>query len=171
MNTHKQCLVSVSIAALAIPLSLHAADPPRCNDLFEDVQRLACYDAAFGKPVKPGATSAPVAPYVAPVAATAGAATAAAATTAAAPLAPKAGEPATAAALPETFKSAVVTVGQSADGRFITTLANGQQWVQLEHDPRAEVKVGDEVTFHRMLMGNYSVTTRYGYTTRVKRLQ
>jgi hypothetical protein len=167
MNKRKQCLVSVSIAALAIPLSLHAADPPRCNDLFEDAQRLACYDAAFGKPVRPGSTSAPVAPHVAPVAATATAATA----TAAPPSTPKAGESGSAAALPDTFKSAVVSVGQSADGRFIATLANGQQWVQLEHDPRAEIKVGDEITFHKMLMGNYSVTTRYGYTTRVKRLQ
>jgi hypothetical protein len=170
MNTRKQCLVSLSIAALAIPFSLQAADPPRCNDLFEDAQRLACYDAAFGKPVRSGATSAPVAPHVAPVAATATAATVT--TAAAAPAsAPKAVESGSAAALPETFKSAVVSVGQSADGRFIATLDNGQQWVQLEHDTRAEVKVGDEITFHRMLMGNYSVTTRYGYTTRVKRLQ
>jgi hypothetical protein len=166
MNTRKQYLVSVSIAALAIPLSLHAADPPRCNDLFEDAQRLACYDAAFGKPARTGATSVPVAPQLAPVAATATVATSAAA----APSAPKAVESGSAAALPKTFKSSVTALSQSADGRFVATLENGQQWLQLERDSRPEVRVGDTVTLERKIMGNYVLTTRTGYPLGVKRL-
>jgi hypothetical protein len=72
MKTRKQCLVSGVIAALSIPLSVHAADPPRCN---------------------------------------------------------------------------------AADGRFIATLENGQKWLQLEKDSRAEVKVGETVTLKPMMFG------------------
>jgi biotin carboxyl carrier protein len=171
MKTRKQCLVPGVIAALAIPFSVHAADPPRCNELFNDAQRLGCYDAVFGKPVQSGAkVTAPVAPAsVAPVA-PAAAAAAAAATTAAV-MAPQSAPKADKAAKPETFKSSVTVLGSSADGRFIATLENGQQWLQTEKDSRIEVKVGDTVTLQPMMFGAYTMVTHTGYSIRVKRLK
>jgi hypothetical protein len=166
MKTCTRYLVGGVVAALVVPLSVRAAEPARCNDLFDDAQRLACYDAAFGKPVHVGAASgAPAAP-VAGVAATA-----TVAATAAAPPASNGGSTSgTAAALPDKFTSSVTAVGKAADGRLIVTLANAQQWLQQEPDTRVEIKVGDTVTLAKMLMGNYGLTTHSGYQLRVKRL-
>jgi biotin carboxyl carrier protein len=176
MKTRKQCLVFGVIAALSIPFSVHAANPPRCNELFDDAQRLGCYDAVFGKPVQSGAkVTAPVAPVVpaasaAPVAPVAAASTAAAAT--AAVMAPQPAPKADAAAAkPEKFNSSVTALGSSADGRFIATLENGQQWLQTERDSRIEVKVGDTVSLQPMMFGAYTMVTRTGYSIRVKRLK
>ena len=178
MKTRTQCLVSGVIAALAIPLSVHAADPPRCNELFDDAQRLGCYDAVFGKPQSGAKAVAPVAPVaaaaapaaaVAPAAVVAPVAVAATATAAAAPQpAPK---PQAAVAKPEAFKSSVTALSQTADGRFVATLENGQQWLQLERDTRVEVKVGDPVTLQPMMFGSWTLATKSGYTLRVKQLK
>jgi hypothetical protein len=185
MKTRKQRLVPGVIAALSIPLSVHAADPPRCNELFDDAQRLGCYDAVFGKPVRSSAqATAPVAPVM-PVAAAASAApaapvapvaaasaTAAAATATAAVMAPPPAPKADAAAAkPEKFNSSITALGSSADGRFIATLENGQQWLQTERDSRIEVKVGDTVTLQPMMFGAYTMVTRTGYSIRVKKLK
>ena len=67
MKTRNKILVSAAVATLMIPLAVNAADPPRCNELPNDAQRLGCYDAVFGKPVGAGAQAARVAP-VAPAA-------------------------------------------------------------------------------------------------------
>jgi hypothetical protein len=170
MKIRTRFLVAGVVGSLAIPFALHAAEPQRCNDLFDDAQRLACYDAAFGKPTHTAAAAnAPVAP-MAPAAAAATATVATAAATA--PAAAKTGTTSgSAPALPQTFKSPVTALGKSADGRFIATLENGQQWLQLEHDSRVELKVGESVTLNKMVMGNYEMTTHTGYTLRVKRLQ
>ena len=72
MNTRKQFLIG-ALAAAITSSTVRAADPPRCNELFEDAQRLACYDAVFGKPlrplVSPAAPLAPAASAAAPAAA------------------------------------------------------------------------------------------------------
>ena len=176
MNTRKQCLVSGVIAALMFPVSVLAADPPRCNELPNDAQRLGCYDAVFGKPAGAGAQAARVAPVapavaaappVAPVAPVAVGATAAAATVAAAPTAAPA---APKAAKPETFKSSITSLANSADGRFIATLENGERWLQTERDSRNEVKVGDTVTLQPGMFASWTLETKSGYTARVKRL-
>jgi hypothetical protein len=160
MNTRKQCLVSGVIAALMVPL-VHAAEPLHCNELFNDAQRLGCYDAVFGKPAIVGAqANAPSAPVAAAAAATA---TAAAAVPAPAP--------AKSAAKPETFKSSITALGKSADGRFIATLENGGQWLQTERDSRNEVKVGDAVTLQPGMFSSWTLETKSGYTARVKQLK
>ncbi|MEO8307638.1 MAG: hypothetical protein ABI616_06315 [Pseudomonadota bacterium] len=165
MKTRKQCLAAGFIAALTIPLAVHAADPPHCNDIFEDAQRLGCYDAVFGKPIHSAATSTAAAP-VAPLAVAAGA-TAATAVIAAPQAAPQKKDK---AAKPVSFKASVTTLSQSADGRFIATLDNGQKWLQTEKDSRDEVKVGDTVTLQPMMFGAWSLVTKSGYLQRVKPL-
>jgi hypothetical protein len=161
MNTRKQLLLPGVVAALMIPLA-HAAEPPHCNELFDDAQRLGCYDAVFGKPTIVGAkASAPAAPVAPAVAAAAATATAAAIAPQAAP------KP---AAKPEAYKASVTAVSTAADGRFIATLENGQRWLQLEKDAAADVKVGDTVTVKPMMFGGTALVTRADYTIRVKRL-
>ena len=182
MNIRRQFLLSGVIAALTLPLSVRAADPPRCNELFDDAQRLGCYDAVFGKPVRPVANSttpvAPVAPAVAPATAVApaAAATAAAAGTAATtaganvPVAP-APTSIPKAAKSTAYKSTVSALGQSGDGRFVATLDNGEQWLQLEKNSRQEIKVGDAVTLKPMALGSWTIVTQSGYSQRVKRVK
>jgi biotin carboxyl carrier protein len=165
MNIRKQSLVSGVIATLMIPL-VHAADPPHCNELFDDAQRLGCYDAVFGKPAIVGAKSnAPAAPVAPAAAATASAATA----TAAAAAAPQAA--AKPAAKPEAYKSSITAVSTAADGRFIATLDNGQRWLQLEKETGVEVKVGDTVTVKPTMFGGTALVTPTRYTVRVKPLE
>lgn len=178
MKTKTQCLVSGVIVSLMLPLSVLAADAPRCNELPNDAQRLGCYDAVFGKPVGAGAQAARVAPVapVAPVAAAAPAApvapVAVGATAAVAVAAPPAAPaPAKPAAKPETFKSSITALSNAADGRFIATLENGQKWLQSERDTRFEVKVGEPVTLHPGMFSSWSLATESGYIVRVKQLQ
>lgn len=166
MKPRKQFLVSGVIAALTLPLSVRAADPPRCNELFDDPQRLACYDAVFGKPVRPAADSTgPVAPAAPVAAAVAPAAVVPAAVVAPAPAPPPK------EAKPTSYAATVTALGQSADGRFIATLDNGEQWLQLEKSSREEIKVGDTVTLKPMMLGSWTIATSSGSSQRVKRLK
>lgn len=161
MNARNMGLVSVAVSLVA-----QAADNSHgCNELFDDAQRLGCYDAAFGKPVRPSDGKS-----VAAAGAAGAAATATATVVPAAPPAPKPDVSARATPKPDSYKSAVTALGRTADGLFIATLENGELWVQSEHDSLADVKVGDTVTLKRMLMGNYTLRTRSGYPLRVKRV-
>jgi hypothetical protein len=161
------------VATLAAAPHVHAQQAPRCSDLFDDAQRLACYDAAFGKPARPaGAAAAPRAPVAAPAAP----ATTPAPTVRAAPVAPPAAAPpapvapsaAPAAPAAKNVSAGISEVARRADGRFVVTLNNGQVWSQLERDAAAEVAVGDEVTVREGMLGSYFLTTRAGVRTRVK---
>ena len=156
---------------------LHAQQAPRCSDLFDDAQRLACYDAAFGKPSRTpagGSTSAPS--VTAPAARSAVTASPSASSPApvvrAAPVAPVAvPAPAAApapAAQPLVGTSAVTQVARTANGRFVVTLDNGQVWAQLERDPAAEVQTGDQVTVRKASLGSYMMVTKSGVRTRVR---
>jgi hypothetical protein len=178
MNTRNPGSVPAAVAVLSvlvIPLSLHAAEPAHpCAGLYDDAQRLGCYDGAFGRPVRPPAANAAATAGVAGTAGNAGAAavaTAAVVTAAPAPVAaPKASKPAP-ESQPDTYKSSVKEVSRTADGRFMAKLENGEEWLQLERDSTADVKIGETVTLKKMLFGNYSLVTRTGYTVRVKRLE
>jgi hypothetical protein len=181
MKNRKPGSVPAAVAVLSvlvIPLSLQAAEPAHpCAGLYDDAQRLGCYDGAFGRPVRPIA-AAPATATTATAANTSTAVTAAVATAAvvtAAPApapspAPKASKPAP-ESQPDTYKSSVKEVSRTADGRFMAKLENGEEWLQLERDSAVDVKVGETVTLKKMLFGNYSLVTRTGYTVRVKRLE
>ncbi len=172
MNTANPAPISGVIALLAIPLTGYSADQShRCATVYEDAQRLACYDTAFGKPVRvteaPAAAPAPARAAVpAPV-------------TAKAPAEPPVAAGKTpkrdakegkAAAERVRITSAVAALKRARDGRFEATLQNGEVWAQLEPDSRIEVGVGDVVTIRPAVLGSFLMDTRSGATTRVKRV-
>ncbi len=66
------------------------------------------------------------------------------------------------AAKPEAFKSSITSLANAADGRFIATLENGEQWLQSERDPRVEVKVGDTVTLQPGMFGSWTTGNEVG---------
>jgi hypothetical protein len=174
MNKNIPGRVYGAVALLAVAPHLYAQQAPRCSDLYDDAQRLACYDAAFGKPARPSAAAAatsraPAAPAVAPAAAPvvrASPASAPAAVAPAAPVAPPA--PRAAAERPKSVSAGITGVTRRADGRFVATLDNGQVWSQLERDPAAEVAAGDNVTVRRGMLGSYILITTRGVQTKVK---
>jgi hypothetical protein len=138
-------------AALVICSQVHAAGPVnRCAELRDDAERLACYDAEFGKPTaavpSPASESAekdfglaahgtPQRPEIASV------------------------------------TSVVAAVARQRDGRFLVTLANGQLWAQSELESKASVETGDYVTVRRAAFGSYLIVTKSGIATRVKRVK
>jgi hypothetical protein len=167
MNARTRLLISGSAILLVAPLVAGAAQAPRCSDLYDDAQRLACYDAAFGKPVRPGA--APQAP--ATVQAPAAVQAPARAPVAPAPGAriappPPAAPPAEQA--PSSLTAAIASVRRISDERFVVTLDNGQVWEQLERDRAAEVKVGDRVTVRKAMLGSFVLVTANKIQTKVR---
>ena len=154
-----------------------AQQAPRCSDLFDDVQRLACYDAAFGKPVRPGNASSPAPVAQAPVAPAQSQAPVQASTPAPvrAPAAPAPGariapvlEAPRAERAPSSLVAAISALRTLADERFVVTLDNGQVWEQLERDRTAEVKVGDRVTVRKAALGSFVLVTANKVQTKVR---
>jgi hypothetical protein len=72
---------------------------------------------------------------------------------------------------PEQITATVSEIGQTAEGRFVVTLNNGQEWVQSETEPRAIVRVGEQVTVKRASFGSYLLTTARNIPTRVRRIR
>lgn len=156
--------VGATIAALlCIPGPSSAAESHRCSRFDEDVRRLACYDDAFGRPVRPAAVQSPaVAPATPP-------AVQRAAPAAPAPAPPPAAKPGKdARPADEPVSGRIVAVGRLSDERFAVTLDNGQLWTQLERDLTAEVRVGDTVQVRPAIFGSWILETRGGVRTRVK---
>ena len=139
------------VAALAICSQVHAAGPVhRCAELHDDAERLACYDAEFGKPTA-------AVPTPASESAEKDFGLAAHGTPQQAEIA--------------TVTSVVAAVARKRDGRFLVTLANGQRWEQSELESKASVEAGDTVTVRRASFGSFLIVTKAGIATRVKRVK
>ncbi len=168
MNAHTQALVAGVLALIAVPLAAHAAEAShRCAEQNDDAQRLACYDAAFGKPR--ATVSRPVVPAPAP-------SQTAAVRPAEVPVAPatiQKPEPRKDEAAPRATRvdSKIASLRRLRDNRYELTLANGEVWAQLEPDPRAEMAVGDAITIRPALMGSFMLETASGLRIRVKRVK
>ncbi len=151
-------LVGAAIGALiAVSCNASAAENHRCSAIYDDAQRLACYDGTFGKPARPAGVQAPAAPVAqrsAPVVAPAPAPTLPPQPAAKAKDGPVSGQ--------------IVAVGRLSSDRFAVTLDNGQLWMQLERDLNAQVKVGDAVIVRPGVLGSWLLETRGGVKTRVK---
>jgi hypothetical protein len=145
--------VFAAVLLLGVMPAVHAAEPaPRCTSVFDDAQRLACYDAQFGKPRRPDA--AQPASHAAPAPVTA------------APVSPTA--PTTPKPRVELIAGRVTAVHRIAGDRFMFTLDNGQDWTQLERDPNVQIEVGDTVKIRRAMLGSWMLETRDGVRTRVR---
>ncbi len=163
MNTRKTGSICILAAVIAIPVCAYAEDSHRCAQQFDDAQRLACYDAQYGKPmiVRP-ATGVAVTPstVAAPVVAT----PAAPAVAASKPRAPKDAAPS------GNFTASISKLDLLHDGRFRATLDSGQVWTQLEPDKAAVLAVGDRVTVRKAVPGSFQLVTPAGVMTRVKQV-
>jgi hypothetical protein len=180
MNARTRLLISGSAILLIAPMAAGAAQAPRCSDLYDDAQRLACYDAAFGKPARPGAAPlAPQAPSAVQAPAQSPAQAAAQASTQVPPRAPVAPAPGARIApppaaappaeqAPSSLTAAIASVRRISDERFVVTLDNGQVWEQLERDRAAEVKVGDRVTVRKAALGSFVLVTANKVQTKVR---
>lgn len=175
MNVRGFGPVCAGLAALAaLPAAPAAETSHPCAQVRDDTDRLACYDAAFGKPARPAtATSAGDSPR--PPAATPPSAPPAAGRPTAAPTAAKPERAVAKSDAPvqttATFTAAVTAFSRLNNGRFVVTLENGQVWQQIEPDAVAEVAVGDKVTLRPAMLGSWMLVTRAGVKTRVTRVK
>ena len=135
------------VTAFTICSQLHAAGPAhRCAELRDDAERLACYDAEFGRPTASAPTPAPAERDFG--------------------VTRKKAEPEI-----TSVTSVVAAVAAKRDGRFVVTLANGQVWEQSELESKARVEAGDTVTVRRASFGSHLIVTKAGIATRVKRVK
>lgn len=155
-----------------------------CVTVDDPSARLACYDKAFGRVSLPAASVA--APQV-----TAGAGTPVSspptvgASAAAAAAVPKsdpiadfglsekaklAKDPAKAAEHPQSITAQVASVRALKYGELVVTLDNGQVWQQIEAQRSAVVRAGDTVTIRRAVLGSFTLVTKGGIATKVRRV-
>ena len=160
MNARNTNLIWTIAAAVAISLSAGAAETShRCAEQFNDAQRLACYDAEYGRPVivrTPGAAPGPAAAPVVEARPSVSQ--------------PKA-EKKSAAAASGKFTASISTLDLLRDGRFRATLDNGEVWTQLEPDKAVVLAAGDTVTVKKAVLGSFQLVTPAGIVTRVKQVQ
>jgi hypothetical protein len=164
MHTSQSRSTLALVLSLALPLGSVAAESSHpCAQVRDDSDRLACYDATFGKPARSAtpvadASEVPARPVPAPVAT---------------PLLSVAPEKSVAkaekeAAGPAIGAATVTQVQRRVDGRLVVTLDNAQTWVQLERDAAIEVAVGDKITVRSAMFGSYILVTKSGLQTRVQ---
>lgn len=180
MNMQKTGWVCGFIA-LAMPLYVVAAGKSHgCAKVRDDTDRLACYDAEFGKPER--AATAAALPPPAPAPASAPAAVPAPPAVKAPPVQPEARTERSAAsdaparsmereAPREQFTAVVAEARASGRGIHTVTLADGQVWRQLEPDSAVEIKAGDSVTIRPAALGSFMLVTKAGVRTRVRLVQ
>lgn len=187
-------ILSGAFVACAWVSMASAADPVRhrCAAVADDLDRLACYDAEYGRPEPAGATPTqaavpapqPGAARSAPIAPATAAATAAAAVgTAAAPgvsgdadfglskWTKRNLDPEAAKAAPQRITARIRHVERQRDGRFVVTLDNEQVWLQTETMSRARVAVDDDITIREASLGSFLLVTASEVATRVRRVR
>jgi len=152
-------------ATLLLISSAHAAtDPQSCGQIPVDMQRLACYDAAFGPPAHSGAAIA-APPAATPTTPTTP--TTSSTTTAPPPsVTPEAifgkvdsadSKLLTRALGVEDIESIETTIAElrtAPSGRYVLALANGQTWAQTD-DTVLPLRPGDVVRIRHGAMGSY----------------
>jgi hypothetical protein len=199
VRMHRIQLQLLMSSALSVaPVAIGADVGHSCAAVDSDSQRLACYDAAFGRPARADNASAPAAP-AAPVSIPA-AATVAPATAAPVAAAPVAAAPAVAVAAPavepeaafgfseaqkrehvpeavqaqpekrSSVDSTLTLLSSRRTGEFVYTLANGQIWTQTEAEQSGYVRDGSPVTIKRAALGSFLLVSG-SVSTRVRRVQ
>lgn len=160
-------IVSGAFAVCVWAASASASEPARhrCAVIADDLGRLACYDAAFGRP-EPAVSGVVVADGR-------GAATGvgAEADFGLSKWAKQRLDPEAARAAPRRITARVRQVGLRRDGRFVVTLDNDQVWLQSETMSRARVAVDDEVKIREASLGSFLLVTTDDVATRVRRVK
>jgi hypothetical protein len=174
MRHHATARAAVAALLAVASQSFAAEGTRRCFEIYDDPQRLACYDSLFGKPVRPGAAQLPAAPAQPPAPAvvtavpTPPAAAPPVTAPASAPTPATRQPPAKAPAPAQPVTARITAVSRLANDRFAITLDNGQVWTQLERDLSAEVRAGDTVQIRPAMLGSWMLETRGGVKTRVR---
>ena len=163
-------LISLGFGA---PLSGVAAEPSHpCSAIDDASQRLACYDAAFGRPAAATTVSITPTPALAPATATATAAVDPVAQQRAefglSDAAKKARDPQQSAQA-ESITDTLAVLGQRPTGELVFNLQNGQVWLQIEADTRTRVKAGDTVTIRKGALGSFLLVGPDRVSVRVRR--
>lgn len=154
-------LLAATAPSLAAPSVTDAL--ARCAAIDAPTSRLACYDAAVGRPVGQTPLAEPPAP--------------AAAVAAAKPAPARTGDPhdfgltpvqrKEAPSGPESIHARIVGLGGDGGGHAVVTLDNGQAWFVADTDPRLDV--GQDVTIKRAALGSFLMTTADRHAYRVRR--
>jgi hypothetical protein len=185
--TLKTVLLGVLAVTSAGPSS--AADDARaCVEVADDAQRLACYDAAFGRDPAPAPATGEAGPA-------GGVATAGRTTKASADRAPSRGAANTITvdpvaefglsesqkrakdperakvASPDSISAKVAESRQLPTGELVVTLDNGQVWVQAEVLTKARATPGDAVTIRRAALGSFTLVTANKVAVKVRRVR
>ena len=166
-------LISLGFGA---PLSGFAAEPShRCSAIDDASQRLACYDAAFGRPAAATTVSITPTPALAPAATATATATAAVDPVAQqraefglSDAAKKARDPQQSAQA-ESITDTLAELGRRPTGELVFSLQNGQVWLQIEADTRTRVKAGDTVTIRKGALGSFLLVGPDRVSVRVRR--
>jgi hypothetical protein len=158
MNITKPIRIAGVMLAWTLASASNAAAPAHpCAGQYDDQQRLACYDAAFGKPVRPpGAppSSAIARPSAVPPSQPVSAA-------------PPGKSVAREAQEDTPFSATITALSRPMGRRFVATLDNGQKWTQLEPDDKFQIAVGDAITIQPGVVGSHFLVTRSAGKTRV----
>jgi hypothetical protein len=166
-------LISLGFGA---PLSGVAAEQSHpCSAIDDASQRLACYDAAFGRPAAATTVSITPAPALAPAATATATATAAVDPVAQqraefglSDAAKKARDPQQSTQA-ESITDTLAELGQRPTGELVFNLQNGQVWLQIEADTRTRVKAGDTVTIRKGALGSFLLVGPDRVSVRVRR--
>ncbi len=152
-----------------------------CALVAEEAARLACYDAAFGKPsaTTRAATASDARSVQAAVGATAAAVVAPATETVSSgphesfglSEADKRARTLQESAKRTNVSSKVTQVSSRPEGQLLLTLEDGQVWAQLERDTRFRARPGDRVTIRKASLGSYLLVGPDRIATRVRRVK
>jgi hypothetical protein len=71
---------------------------------------------------------------------------------------------------PKSLAFVVAHVERRPAGEFILTFENGEVWQQADLRTKVEVQRGDQVVIRRSTSGTFTLVSRDGQTTRVKRV-
>jgi hypothetical protein len=167
----------------------------RCASIASDVERLACYDAAFGRSssaperaggetnAAPAATSMPNASRTPGVVASTATASGVASPTSADNASARAREDFGLSEVdkrarkpsvePElaTITSTLSKISSRPTGELVLTLGDGQVWTQVQTDTRFRAREGDTVTIRKASLGSFMMVGPDRIATRVRRVK
>ena len=138
-------------------LQAQSAESHRCASVAAPVERLACYDAAFGAPKVDVAVENKRAVEEFGLSETE----------------KRERDPLTAKAppQPDRIEALVSKLSYGANGERIVALDNGQVWITTETSMRGNVKVGDKVAVRKAALGTHMLVTAARVPLRVKRVR